>query len=276
MKKPIFIGGCSSSGTTLLRRILGSHSNIAAGVELSIFDRPGFYDLDMRDFRKALKLNNFSALDGNGHVFPVTTPSGSYCLFNRANYHNFEDTAKMAEETQSPIEFMDLFMETFAKKEGKIRWLEKTPNNIFCADKILDTWPDAKFIHIIRDGRDAVLSMMRKRKMTPFAACCRWLGCITKHKDMMPHDRFFYVRYEKLVTQPQQTLEAVCSLIGEEFEENLLRFSEIQEPDSNQWGYGNSPINIKSVGTWEKADIPKGLRDMVELILRTPLQTMGY
>ena len=47
MKKPIFLGGCGSSGTTLLRKMLNAHPRIACGPEMSVFDRPKMFEISL-------------------------------------------------------------------------------------------------------------------------------------------------------------------------------------------------------------------------------------
>ena len=63
LSNPIFIGGCGSSGTTLLRKMLNMHPNVAVGPELSVFDRPELYSMDMNMFMLDPDLRRNGAID---------------------------------------------------------------------------------------------------------------------------------------------------------------------------------------------------------------------
>ena len=176
LKNPIIIGGCGSSGTTLLRKMLNAHPNIACGPEMSVFDRPALYDMDMSLFYTLWRNADFEELE-EGCIFPIrSTNNGSYFAFHREQYHNQKETDQLFNEAENPVEFFRLYFSLYAEKQGKKRWAEKTPNNIFCIEQIFKAMPDAKFIEVVRDGRDVVLSLVERRKMHPMIAIFRWLA----------------------------------------------------------------------------------------------------
>ncbi len=55
----------------------------------------------------------------------------------------------------------------FANKNGSARWGEKTPEYALGMQQIQRMWPDAKFIHVIRDGRDVALSLKKVNFIAP-------------------------------------------------------------------------------------------------------------
>src|SRR5690606_33444432 len=69
-------------------------------------------------------------------------------------------------EASSPESFLDRLMRAVAARQGKPRWLEKTPGNIAHVDRIWSAWPDAQVLHIVRDPRDVYASLVEAKKWT--------------------------------------------------------------------------------------------------------------
>jgi hypothetical protein len=116
---------------------------------------------------------------------------------------------------------------TYARARGKPRWGDKTPGYVRQIAGLSGLLPEAKFIHIIRDGRDVAASWFE----TPFApgsvedAAERW----RRYVRMGRHDgrtlgetRYLEVRYEVLVTEPETVLRSICSFIELDFDTAML------------------------------------------------------
>ena len=178
---PIFIGGCGSSGTTLLKTMLDAHKTIACGQEIALFDRPRLYQTDLAELHRMFTTQKFDTINQD-QIFPMVTKFGSnFGLFmpNAAKfYFNFSTIEKIFNMSKNLKHFFDLFFSNWAEGQGKKRWAEKTPNNIYCISEILDLFPEAKFVHVIRDGRDVVLSLHQNRDFNIPAAVFRWLSAV--------------------------------------------------------------------------------------------------
>ena len=122
---PIVLGGCGRSGTTLLRMMLDSHRRICCGPESSLFRR--------------------RALDPEA-------------LADRFGFPR-EAVRAIYEASRSRPAFIEGFAALCMQQAGKQRWAEKTPRNISRIGEVFRWFPEARFIHVLRDGRDVACSL---------------------------------------------------------------------------------------------------------------------
>ena len=113
---------------------------------------------------------------------------------------------------------------------GKPRWADKTPGYERHFERFATVFPNAKFIHIHRDGRDVSNSMCDRnwRGITEFQRAGYWRTSIEKAFDSsakLGSDRCLHVQYEQLVKDPEATLKRVCQFIGEDFGPEMLQFT---------------------------------------------------
>jgi len=136
----------------------------------------------------------------------------------------------------------DAVLKAWARQQGKNRWGEKTVSNSLYFDTIIQWFPNARFIHPIRDGRDVAASLQKAPfgPKTPFTAARRWRQFVEmglQIGDRLPADQYLSVHYEDLLDQPQRELMRICDFLGEEYQESMLRFSENTAP------YPTDPTN---------------------------------
>ncbi|MEA2123502.1 MAG: hypothetical protein QOI80_284, partial [Solirubrobacteraceae bacterium] len=116
---------------------------------------------------------------------------------------------------------LDAIMGDFAERHGKARWSEKSPGQPI--ELAADLFPQAQFVHIVRDPRDVVASSLR----TPWAAvpdagaiARSWrdytLRTVRRGFALGPA-RFLQIRYEDLTRDPAAVLELVCAFLGEPY-----------------------------------------------------------
>jgi hypothetical protein len=122
----ILIGGCGSSGTTLLRKMINGHRNIICGPEMSVFDRPVMYDESLDYLYTLWRAQDFDPLD-KGCIFPLRiqnrhTADLSYCGFVNENhgkfYHEPDEVGKMFDQCSNIMDFLELFFREYAEKKG--------------------------------------------------------------------------------------------------------------------------------------------------------------
>lgn len=129
-ESPILIGGASRSGTTLMRVLLDSHPDICCGPEIKVLAMIG------RLWQQV----------GSSAVFDILA---EYGMDGPAVNGTFAD-------------FCYAFVRRFHEAQGARRWAEKTPNNIDHLDFLFSVFPRARFLHLIRDGRDVCCSLLGK------------------------------------------------------------------------------------------------------------------
>ncbi len=127
--------------------------------------------------------------------------------------------------------------ETYAARHGKARWGDKTPMYMGHLPLLERLFPDALYVHLVRDGRDAGISFLsmprgivtegwaHPKDAAGFA--CQWRTEILAARALAVHlgDRYLEVRYEDLVVGPAAVVERICSFTGLAFDPSMLAYS---------------------------------------------------
>jgi hypothetical protein len=114
---------------------------------------------------------------------------------------------------------------------GKSRWGDKTPRYYECWNQIATLFPEARLIHLIRDGRDVSASLKKVgwHGRTELERARYWTSRVSLAEEcarLLGPDRCLIVRYEDLVLNTEPILRDICTFLGEEFDPNMLRFFE--------------------------------------------------
>lgn len=118
----------------------------------------------------------------------------------------------------------------FAQYVSKPRWGEKTPHNLYFVGPMHHDFPDAQFIYITRDGRDACVDYMESSfgPTNIYCAAQSWKRCWNAVREWREPLRdkglWLDVKYEELVREPQRVMRDVCEFLGEDFEDRHVRF----------------------------------------------------
>ncbi len=257
---PIVLGGCGRSGTTLLRMMLDSHQQICCGPESNLFRRRA--------------LDPESLADRFG--------------FPRAAVREIYDRAG------SRPKFIDAFASLCMQKTGKSRWAEKTPRNIGRIGEIFRCFPEARFVHVLRDGRDVACSLrthprhrVKNGKLVPrdtwkrIAGCARrWRDDIEGSRPFWSDPRFHTVRYEDLVLNPRPVLEQLMAFLGEPWDEVMLEHAGAGSPFRDVTRFAQSPealaaVSTASLGRWQR-DLDARDRRIFKQIAGELLIELGY
>ena len=128
------------------------------------------------------------------------------------------------------------FYEIYAEHANKPRWGDKTPDYVKRVRRIGRALPEARFVHVIRDGRDVALSHNRRiqrrgvkgRPPVPAGEMARrWRKRIEKSRyDAQSVDHYVEIRYEDLVTDTEPTLRRVCEFIELDYDPAMLDYHE--------------------------------------------------
>jgi sulfotransferase family protein len=176
----------------------------------------------------------------------------------------------------------------YAAERGKARWGDKTPLYMQHVDLLGRLFPDARYVHLIRDGRDAALSFLavpdglmtegwgHPRDARGFA--CQWATEIRAARRLgarVGADRYLELRYESLVADPETGLRAVCAFAGLEFEPVMLDY--VGRTDSARKAHQqrlNEPPR-QGVRNWRTEMAPDDLRGF-EDVAGDVLAALGY
>ena len=172
----------------------------------------------------------------------------------------------------------------YAQSEGKTRWADKTPAYIGHVDRLAAIWPDARFVVLVRDGRDVALSVMG----VPFgpnnawAAARSWAIAIRQGREAAARypGRVLELRYEDLVTSPEQELETVCDFLGLDYDDDMLALerterSKVAEDQSAWFTNVWSGITTAAVGKWRTELSPREV-GIFEAVAGDELRALGY
>ncbi len=116
-------------------------------------------------------------------------------------------------------------------RDGKSRWGDKTPTYVTVVPQLARLFPGARFIHLMRDGRDVTASFQRQGWYGPwlYANTKEWteaLACDSRWEGKPIEEQVLRVRYEDLVLDPEATLRTICQFIGETFEPQMLSWQD--------------------------------------------------
>jgi hypothetical protein len=115
------------------------------------------------------------------------------------------------------------------EEQGKPRWGEKTPTYVQKMKLIQRAVPEARFVHVIRDGRDVALSVLDRtvRDLTAGDIANRWQKKITKAREDKPKlNHYMEIRYEDLILDTEPVLRQVCEFIELPWDDALLHYHE--------------------------------------------------
>lgn len=243
---PFFIVGVQRSGTTLLRLILNAHSKIAIPEEAS-FLKPLLKSKWIRTTITGEKKDKLVRYLRKNEQFNLWNFDREPLLQNIKN-----------KESTTIKEIMEIMYSSYATHEGKSSWGDKS---LFfgAMDLLYEMFPQARFIHIVRDGRDVFHSWrkMDPKKSHPTVMALDWkfkIHFIEKSMKNIPSSSMMVVRYEDLLDNPEETLKDICKFLNIEFEKEMLKFHK----SSNKYiGKHHSDLIFKEIdGTntnkWKK------------------------
>lgn len=213
-----FIVGCGRSGTTLIRAMLDSHPMLAVP--------PESHFIPSLARRRAAYLRGGDILDAERFVSDLRR----HPRFRRWSLPP-EDVLKALAES-SPTNIADairIVFHLYAARQGKSRYGDKTPRYVLKIGSLAELFPEARFIHIIRDGRDVALSLLDIGGGRVEDAALYWRRHVVRGRTAgtrLGPDRYREVRYEDLVADPESRLRSLCEFLDLRFEDSMLRYFE--------------------------------------------------
>jgi hypothetical protein len=214
---PTFVLGMNGSGTTMLADCLGQHP------ELYVFP----YETKVLPYF-LLNAGQFGDLSGLHARRALAMEIGATKEFWQANGHR---AIKLCDDMLAEPGFAGVVNALFrylAAPTGKQRWVEKSPQNLGFTRELAAAFPNARFVHIIRDGRDCAQSLHRRWRFDPVVSIYRWRKLVQLGRaagaELGPA-RYLEVGYEALTSQPRAVMARICDFLHVPYTEDMLSAS---------------------------------------------------
>ncbi len=248
---PIFIIGTERSGTNLIRLMLDAHSSI--GIPHPPHILKNFFKLeplygDLNKDPNLRKLVNDVVTMGELHPYPWEVKIDREAVFNAIGERNLINV------------FFAVYGQ-YLKATGKKRWGCKSTFMIYHVSLIRRYYPQAKFIYMVRDGRDVAVSAKDSifNHYSVYYTASLWkkeqqIGIYWLNK--LSKEEIFLVRYEDLVDNPEALLRQICAFLQEPFQGNMLDFFKSEEPKkssslSRSWENTSRPVMKGNSGKYK-------------------------
>jgi hypothetical protein len=271
---PVFIIGFQRSGTTLLRMMLDAHPDLAIPL-----DTTGLWE------RYAARLDAYGGLAAPSDVARLVAD-----LLQEERIRLWQLDAS-AEEIVGLMEgggYADVvaaFYRAYARSRGKRYWGDKDPGNMTRIHLVNDWFPQARFVHIIRDGRDACLSQLEQDfghsdLLRCASGWCEEVTWVRRIGAILGPARYLELRYEDLVREPVARLREVCAFLGLTYDPAMLEYHRHVErsiPDAKRhiWPLIDRPPQRENAYRW-KGRLSEGSRLCFEKRAGALLRALGY
>lgn len=222
---PLFIVGCERSGTTMLQKLFSKHPEMWVPREETFFF-PRVYP----DFKKLIESGRRA--DASALVSKVSLVRKWQVKVTESDLHS--ETA-----VEAYAEAIDTVMMRKAQAEGKRRWSEKTPSYVFSIDLLNQMFPDARFLFVVRDGRDVCLSLSQLAwgPNNAYGVALHWAKVYAEWKKISPElgDRAMQIRYEDFLKDPDIWVQRIGGFIGQDDLCKCLEGFRVKKGNSQKW-----------------------------------------
>lgn len=277
---PLFITSAGRSGTTLLRSMLVAGGEIAIPPETQVVHTAvrrflaqrhlGWQQLCQSIISLFESHPNFYMWDinlGLAYSKALSIPKTERCL------------ARIIDEVYGSY--------SEQKFPGAILWGDQSPIHTFHIRPIAAVFPQAKYLHMVRDGRDAIASHIERsqyveKEVTLEEATYRWKESIKRMQALKAKlDPAYYVeiRYEDLVTSPVDTLNKICAFIAVQYGPEMIDFWKSDTTIEHKYRPHHrnlaKPLFTSSIGKWQERLSPEAQKYI--LAETAPLlELLGY
>lgn len=297
----IFIVGVSRSGTTLMQRVLDSSSHMGIAPENHylghILAREGarHYFRGVGDLRDDAAVRRVVELIWSGEFqrrsrLREISPYWRW-LVRAVPRDDFQ--ARLLASDRSDRAIFSVLMRTYAERKKKPVMGEKTPAHLAYVDTLLEWYPEARVVHMLRDPRGIYVSELRRREQravtVPYRQLVRvpplfrafvllqvtliWARAADRHAVLAARypERYRAVRFEDLVREPRGTLEDLFDFLGVPMEERVLRRKVVSKGAE----VGLAGFDAGAADRWRERITP-GAERWLRAALRGRMRALGY
>ena len=259
--QPVFVVGGPRSGTTLLAAMLAAHPAFDCGPETHCLSR--WARLGPRERARILDERDWP-VRATRYVCSLTLGKRPvHALFGLT-----ESDVRSWLATRPPTlaSLLESLTEQRAARAGRRRWVEKTPRHLEVPELIAETWPGARIVRIVRDPRDAAVSLTRVPFGTP--SLLTNLSVLARMNEsgaafFRTSPQALTLRYEDLVAEPERELRRLCAFVGEDFDPAMIHGREDagRVAAEHEWWKGDAtgPLDRSRVGQW-RTEMPPAVQ----------------
>jgi len=288
--KLIFIVGNSRSGTTMMANILGKHPDVFAFHELHFLEDVWVPGSEPEIVGKEMAIKMIGILLHRERF-------GYHSHFDQQKFLDYsrEVVNGLSEDELKPSQIFLNFLFEEARLCGKTIPCEQTPRNLFYAREIIDLYPEARVVNLVRDPRDVLLSQKNKWKRRlmgnkgipyrevirlwlnyhPYTISRLWNSCVNFADKMEGVGRFYSLRFEDLLSQPASECKKLCDFIGISFNEGMLNIEHLSSSFKKS-GTGEKGVNQSALLRWKKGGLTREERQICQKINREAMISHGY
>ena len=287
-----FVVGVARSGTTLLRLMLDAHPELAIPPETHFVPK-----LISHCERWIAEEATTDELRERAFELVTTHPR-----WGDMGLDPEELRRRLAQcDPLTPGDAVRSFYEAYAAREGKPRWGDKSPPYTWKALRIQRGLPEARFVHLIRDGRDVALSL-NEVSWGPVGiaeAAHKWTEELTRARRRarrLARGTYMEARYEDLVADPEPVLRSVAAFVDLPWDDAMLTYHQgaekrmrevvrelkplgggtiTAEERTRQHELVSKPPRASRVGRW-RTEMSRGDRQAFESVAGELLAKLGY
>ena len=247
-----FITGEQRSGTTLLSVLLSRHSQVCLGDEAIGFRLTACAGL----LNEVLPYNAHHSVDDILSWLIKIDSNGRLAQFlDVENFANYPDVRSLVAGS----------VEKVLKANQKTLWGDKVPNMHYYLGDLLTLMPEAKFIHMVRDGRAVASSKLKRTNRSPYVTGQDWVDGNAKglaHQKIIGKAQYKLVKYEALLREPEDTLKDICDFLAIDYEQVMTQAdASTDDPDS----YVKSTFDTSRINSFEEELKPSVLKKLEQL-----------
>lgn len=289
MGRLIFVVGNSRSGTTMMGRVLGGHTDVFTFNELHFFEQLWAPTTEPE------VLNAHEARDQLTMLLSYQR-DGYYATHKPWQY--LDEAEKIVSSIDGPVTppvVFNAFIDHECAKHGKPIGCDQTPRNLYYIEELITLYLDARFVVMVRDPRDVLLSQKnrwkRRRlgaKSTPWWNALRtwagyhpetisllWRSGVAAGDQFKDDPRVCVLRFEDLLNEPEVELKRVCEAVGLSYDPSMLNVPRVGSSHKED-SPAERGLDPGAAGRWRKGGLTKAELAICQRITGEHMQRHGY
>ena len=193
-------------------------------------------------------------------------------IFSRDHFGlSTEDNQSLFSQSRDVVDFFTNAAKLMESRNGGQTLIEKTPQHILRIEFLVRHFPRSRFIHVVRDGRDAYCSSRKHPnvRMNSSAAYAKyWKRCIDAGLAVRDNPIVHTIRYEDFTTDPDKHLGAVMAFLGHDLESTQIDATEVKADNRASFERHKrlaAPISNATVGRWRHEMTEAEIQDFVSI-----------